>query len=96
MFTICPSAAGTVSNVYSQSNLHPIQQVLAGTGPTRRVTAITECVRFLRESAPKVGDAYHFFESKHEKDQLIRFYRQQTGSGFFLSSGTRTTLTTTR
>ena len=96
MFTIYPSAAGGVPDVYSQSNDHPVQQVSADTGLTRNVTAITDCVSFLRESAPKVRDACHFFESEHEKDYLIRFFQQQTGSGFFLSSGTRMTLTTIR
>ena len=96
MFTVYPSAAVSASNVYSQSKVYPVQQVSADTGPSRNVTVIAECVSLLRESAPKVGDACHFFDSEHEKDQLIRFYRQQTGSGFFLSSGTRTTLTTTR
>ena len=96
MFTVYPSAAGSVPNVYSQSKVHPVQEVSADTGPTRNVTVITECVSFLRESAPKVGDACHFFTSEHEKDKLIRFYRQQTGSGFFLLSATRMTSTTTR
>lgn len=96
MFTIYPSITGSLPDIYSQSNDHPVQQVSADTGLPRNVTAITDCVSFLRESAPKVGDACHFFTSEHEKDKLIRFYRQQTGSGFFLLSATRMTSTTTR
>ncbi|WBA81029.1 AAA family ATPase [Endozoicomonas sp. GU-1] len=52
------------------------------TSPIRNVTPITDCISHLKQSASPVGDAFHFFESIDAKDELIRFYRQKTDTGF--------------
>ncbi|MGO0305520.1 AAA family ATPase [Endozoicomonas acroporae] len=52
----------------------------AHSSPIRNITPITDCISHLKQSA--VGDAFHFFESSDAKDELIRFYRQKTGTGF--------------
>ncbi|WBA88597.1 hypothetical protein [Endozoicomonas sp. GU-1] len=62
-----------------------VQQALADsahTSPIRNVTPITDCISHLKQSALPVGDAFHFFESSDAKDELIRFYRQTTDTGF--------------
>ncbi|MGI2030172.1 transglutaminase domain-containing protein [Endozoicomonas acroporae] len=85
MFTIQHGAAGYVQIYCSQPNDHSDQQVSADSAHThslRNVTPITDCARYLKQSAPPVGDAFHLFESGDEKDELIRFYRQKTGTGF--------------
>ncbi|WP_257293596.1 hypothetical protein, partial [Endozoicomonas sp. YOMI1] len=87
MLTIQPGSAGYVHNYCSQPNDHSVQQSSADStpaNPLRNVTPITDCISHLKqsESAPQVGDAFHFFASRHEKAELIRFYRQKTGSGF--------------
>ncbi|WP_257266324.1 hypothetical protein [Endozoicomonas sp. ONNA2] len=51
----------------------------------RNVTPITDCISHLQQSASPVGDAFHFFVSRDgydEKEGLIHWYRQRTGTGF--------------
>ena len=92
MYTIQPSITGHARSHSPRTNDHFVQQRSTCTAlenSTRNVTPITKSINYLRKSAPKVGDAFHFVAAKpegnvsDEKDELIRLYRQRTGSGFF-------------
>ncbi|WBA81030.1 transglutaminase domain-containing protein [Endozoicomonas sp. GU-1] len=92
MFTIHPGAVGFGQNYHSPASDHSVvtaQKRLADStdnlpqfSEIRNVTPITDCARYLKQSAPPVGDAFHLFDSGDKKDKLIRFYRQKTGNGF--------------
>ena len=90
MLSFQPDSAVHLPN--QQTNDHLVQQGSANTAfanSTRNVTPITEIISRLGQLAPKVGDAFHLVESLlpraswDEKNELIRFYRQKTGNGFF-------------
>ncbi|MBO9484049.1 hypothetical protein, partial [Salinisphaera sp. G21_0] len=78
---------GVLSVKNEQSYL--VQQASADSAhssPVRNVTTITDCISHLKQSVSPIGDAFHFFESWHgseKKEELIRLYRETTGTGFF-------------
>ena len=85
MFTNRPGASGYTHINYSRINRPSVQQASEDTALTtsfRKATPISDCISYLKFSAPLVSDAFHFFESESEKQELIQFYRQKTGNGF--------------
>ena len=73
MFTIQPDAGGYVYNDdRSQLTEHSVQQAPADsaqTKPSHNVTPTTDCISYLKQSAPQAGNAFHFSLRQGNKGQ---------------------------
>ncbi|MBO9497236.1 hypothetical protein J7438_24585, partial [Thalassotalea sp. G20_0] len=78
---------GVLSVKNEQSYL--VQQASADSAhssPIRNVTPIADCISHLKQSVSPIGDDFHScdsFRGSERKEELIRLYRETTGTGFF-------------